>query len=249
MFSQTNAGISADTRLSNSRQPGPNSVRTEVKSRALIGQKSRWLKGYIQTGLIFTRKPLKTMRDMGGPVRWFVYVLFLLGTPLSILLSALSWVLTFTYFATRSPAIELLFPGLMLYLGAVLLVFGNFTLFMQHVSASTKYQGFSTVKYLVLVLTGIWPMLTMLSLAKACYELANPRMRHFWDKTEHGHDLHTLDEAVGGLRSVDVLPGSPRRHRLSSARNRTPKRTNNRSANWRSRLSPDRASNQLVQLV
>jgi cellulose synthase/poly-beta-1,6-N-acetylglucosamine synthase-like glycosyltransferase len=180
------------------------SVTKEVattKTGALIGQKSRWLKGYIQTGLIFTRSPIRTMRHM-GPVRWFVYVLFLIGTPISILLSALSWALTYAYFATRSPAIEQLFPAPMLYLGVLLLVFGNFALFLQHVSAATKYEGFSTVKYMVFVLTGIWPILSVMSLAKACYELAHPRMRHFWDKTEHGHDLHTLDDAVGGLRSV-----------------------------------------------
>jgi hypothetical protein len=179
-----------------------------TKTRALIGQKSRWLKGYIQTGLIFTRNPVNTVRHM-GPARWFVYVLFLIGTPLSILLSALSWALTYAHFATRSPTIEQLFPGPMLYLGVVLLVFGNFALFLQHVSAATKYEGFSTVKYMVFVLTGIWPMLTVLALAKACYELANPRMRHFWDKTEHGHDLHTLDDAVDGLRSVSIQRPTP----------------------------------------
>jgi cellulose synthase/poly-beta-1,6-N-acetylglucosamine synthase-like glycosyltransferase len=186
------------------------SVTKEIattKTKALIGQKSRWLKGYIQTGLIFTRSPIRTMRQI-GPVRWFIYVLFLLGTPLSILLSACSWLLTYAYFATRSPAIEQLFPGLLLYLGVLLLVFGNFVLFLQHVAVATKHEGFSTVKYMILVLTGIWPMMTVISLAKACYELSNPRMRHFWDKTEHGHDLHTLDVAVGGLRSVGTADGT-----------------------------------------
>ncbi|WP_197383167.1 glycosyltransferase [Mycolicibacterium mengxianglii] len=179
------------------------SVTKEVATtrvNTLIGQKSRWLKGYIQTGLIFTRTPIRMMSQM-GPVRWFVYVMFLLGTPLSVLLSALSWVLTFVYFATRSQAIEQLFPALLLYLGVLLLVFGNFALFLQHVAAATKSEGFGTVKYMLLVISGIWPMLTVLSLAKACYELANPKLRHFWDKTEHGHDLHTLDE-VAGLRRV-----------------------------------------------
>ena len=183
------------------------SVTREIattRAKTLVPQKSRWLKGYMQTGLIFTRSPIRTMRQI-GPVRWFVYVLFLLGTPLSILLSACSWALTFAYFATRSPAIEQLFPGPLLYLGVLLLVFGNFVLFLQHVAVAMKHEGFSTIKYMILVLTGIWPMMTVLSLAKACYELANPRMRHFWDKTEHGHDLHTLDVGIGGLRSVAPL--------------------------------------------
>jgi glycosyltransferase XagB len=171
------------------------SVTYEVattKVSTLIGQRSRWLKGYIQTGLIFMRSPFRTMRDM-GPVRWFIYELFLIGTPLSILLSSLSWILTFVYFGTRSSEIEKLFPALLLYVGVVLLVFGNFALFMQHVAAANKREGFNTVKYLLVVLCGVWQMLTVLSLAKAVSELINPRRRHFWDKTLHGHDLHTLE--------------------------------------------------------
>ncbi|WNG86271.1 glycosyltransferase [Mycobacterium sp. ITM-2016-00317] len=187
------------------------SVTQEIattKVSTLIGQKSRWLKGYIQTGLIFTRNPIRTMQHMGF-VRWMVYVLFLIGTPLSIGLAAFSWALTYLYFATRSPVIEALFPSLLLYLGVLLLVFGNLVLFLQHVAIATKHEGYSTVKYMVVVLAGIWPMLAVLSLVKACYELANPRMRHFWDKTEHGHDLHTLDQAVGSLRSVSPGVGEP----------------------------------------
>jgi glycosyltransferase XagB len=161
----------------------------------LIGQRSRWLKGYIQTALIFMRRPVRTVRHMGLR-RWLVYELFLIGTPLSILLSTLSWILTFVYFATRSPDIEKLFPVLLLYLGVLLLVFGNFALFLQHVAAANKREGFSTVKYLLVVLFGVWQLLTVLSLAKAVYELANPAKRHFWDKTSHGHDLNTLDIAA-----------------------------------------------------
>ena len=171
------------------------SVTYEVattKVSTLIGQRSRWLKGYIQTGLIFMRSPIRTMRAM-GPIRWFVYELFLIGTPLTILFSSLSWALTYAYFGTRSPAIQQLFPAVLLYVGVVLLVFGNFALFMQHVAAANKREGFGSVKYLLVVLCGIWQMLTVLSLLKAVYELINPKKRHFWDKTNHGHDLHTLE--------------------------------------------------------
>jgi glycosyltransferase XagB len=190
----------------------------------LIGQRSRWLKGYIQTALIFMRNPFRTMRHMGVR-RWLVYELFLIGTPLSILLSALSWVLTFVYFTTRSPEIEKLFPVLLLYLGVLLLVFGNFALFLQHLAAANKREGFSTVKYMVVVLCGVWQLLTVLSLAKAVYELINPAKRHFWDKTDHGHDLHTLDIAAGpeavpvavGDNVIPLRQGAERRAQEESA--------------------------------
>ena len=64
-----------------------------------------------------------------------IYELFLIRTPLTILLSTLSWVLTFVYFNIRSPQIELCSRHCLLYLGVLLLVFGNFAVFLQHVAA------------------------------------------------------------------------------------------------------------------
>ena len=80
------------------------SVTYEVASRRVrvaIPQRSRWQKGYTQTGLAYLRSPLQTARNM-GLLRWFFYTFFLLGTPTSIVLSTLSWILTITYFCTRS---------------------------------------------------------------------------------------------------------------------------------------------------
>ncbi|MBH1980043.1 glycosyltransferase [Candidatus Saccharibacteria bacterium] len=165
------------------------SVTYEIATRSvgdLLPQRSRWLKGYLQTGLVYLRSPLRTMKKM-GPIRWFVYVLFLLGTPLSILLSTLSWILTIVYFSTRSEAIERLFPWPLLYLGTLLLVFGNFALFMQHVIAAHKREGHTTVKWLLLL--PVWQQLATASLLIAIRELLQPSKRSTWRKTTHEHDL------------------------------------------------------------
>lgn len=165
------------------------SVTKEIATKTvgvLIPQRSRWLKGYMQTGLVYTRNITSTIHRL-GLVRWFFYVLFLFGTPLSILLSTLSWILTIAYFVTRSESIEQLFPGPLLYLGVILLVFGNFMLFIQHVIAAHKREGYTTVKWLLLL--PVWQQLATISLVVATSELLQPSKRSLWRKTAHEHDL------------------------------------------------------------
>ena len=177
------------------------SVTYEIATKNVkdvVPQRSRWLKGYIQTGLVFTRSPVRTMRRF-GPIRWFVYVLFLLGTPASILLSTLSWILTIVYFATHSETIEQLFPWPLLYLGTLLLVFGNFAVFMQHVIATHKREGYATTKWLLLL--PVWQQLATTSLLLAVWELLQPSKRSTWRKTAHEHDLDNVVELENRVSS------------------------------------------------
>jgi cellulose synthase/poly-beta-1,6-N-acetylglucosamine synthase-like glycosyltransferase len=170
------------------------SATEEVASRRMrvaIPQRSRWQKGYSQTGLAFLRTPVATARQMGVR-RWFFYVFFLLGTPISIMLSTLSWALTAAYFATRSQAIERLFPPPLFYLGVCLLVFGNFALFVQHIMAAYHRDGYTTIKWLLLL--PIWQQIATVSVFIAWKQLLQKSKRHFWAKTEHVEDLETLDE-------------------------------------------------------
>lgn len=173
------------------------SVTHEVASRRVrvaVPQRSRWQKGYTQTGLAYLRRPWRTAREM-GVTRWSIYILFLLGTPWSILLSTLSWILTIVYFCTRSETIESLFPPPLFYLGVFLLVFGNFALFIQHVMAAYYRQGYTTIKWLLLL--PVWQQLATVSVIMAWKQLAQKSKRHLWVKTEHEEDLDT--------RSVDEV--------------------------------------------
>lgn len=157
-----------------------------AKLRIADPQRRRWLKGYLQTGLAYTRNPVQTARHM-GVVRWFSYVLLMLGTPISLLLNPIMWGLTITYFATRSPVIESLFPPVLFYTGIALTVAGNLLLFYQMVGACLHRQGYSSVKFLLL--TPVWWAFTSWSAYRVVWELARTSTRHEWNKTPHGHDL------------------------------------------------------------
>lgn len=163
-------------------------TREEATARLRIAdkQRRRWLKGYLQTGLMYTRQPWRTARQMGVG-RWFSYNLLMLGTPVSLLLNPLFWGLTIAYFITRSPAIESLFPAPLFYCGVILLVAGNLLLFYQLVVACLYRDGYGTVKFLFL--TPLWWAFTSWSAYQVLWELARPSTRHKWNKTPHGHDL------------------------------------------------------------
>jgi cellulose synthase/poly-beta-1,6-N-acetylglucosamine synthase-like glycosyltransferase len=150
-------------------------------------QRRRWLKGYLQTGLAYTRQPIRTARQM-GVVKWFSYILLMLGTPISLLLNPIMWGLTITYFVTRSPLIESWFPAPLFYTGMLLTVAGNLLLFYQLVVACLHREGYGTVKYLLL--TPVWWAFTSWSAYRVLWELARPSTRHAWNKTPHGHDIH-----------------------------------------------------------
>ena len=99
-------------------------------------QRSRWLQGFAQTGLVHARHPLRLMRSV-GPLRYLAFVLFMLGTPVSLLLNPLMWAATILYVVrawTRSPAVSTfidgLFPTPVFYAGAVMAVAGNAVLFV-----------------------------------------------------------------------------------------------------------------------
>lgn len=161
-----------------------------ARIRAADRQRRRWLKGYLQTGLVYTRHPIAMARRMGF-TRWFTFNLLMLGTPISLLLNPLYWGLTIAYFATRSEAIEQLFPGPVFYTGLVLLVAGNVLLFWQLLAGVLYRQGHGTVKYMLLV--PIWWAVTSYSCYRIIPELLRRKTRHTWHKTEHGHDITTRE--------------------------------------------------------
>jgi cellulose synthase/poly-beta-1,6-N-acetylglucosamine synthase-like glycosyltransferase len=176
-------------------------TREEATAKLSVAdkQRRRWLKGYLQTGLVYTRHPFRMIRQLGF-IKWFCYTLLLIGTPISQLLNPIFWGLTIVYFATRSTAIEQLFPPPLYYSGVLLMVGGNLLLFYQMVVACLRREGYGSVKYMLL--TPFWWAFTSYSCVRMVIEIVNPRKRHVWHKTPHGHDM-AKEAAV----RLDVDPG------------------------------------------
>ena len=91
-----------------------------------LRQRSRWIKGYLQTYLVHMRHPLQTLQD--GHIRAFLSLQVIAGTWTFVLLfNPIMWLLTIFYVLFH-PAYfySILAPMPVLYAGTFCLVFGNF---------------------------------------------------------------------------------------------------------------------------
>ena len=188
----------------------------EAPEGALVAknQRSRWLQGFAQTGLVHTRHPLRLMRSVGW-LRYLGFILFMLGTPFSLLLNPIMWATTILYVVARLDAltavctfIEGLFPTPVFYAGAVIAVAGNGVLFVQKFITPLRQQQLSETasasteiplaRYLhqqeygltiQMLLTPAWWAFTSVSAYRALRKLLIRSQRSSWDKTPHGHEL------------------------------------------------------------
>jgi cellulose synthase/poly-beta-1,6-N-acetylglucosamine synthase-like glycosyltransferase len=178
-----------------------------VNSRVVDKQQRRWKGGYLQTGLVHTRHPLRAIRRM-GLVRWFCFNLLMLGTPFSFMINPVFYALTLTYFVTRTHVITELFPTVIYYPSLALLVVGNFVLVFELILTCLEEANSTRGRYSLLWYMMLAPLMWLwmsYSTYVATWELLTGKRG--WHKTPHGH---TLDDAEldSGL-FADAAPGRP----------------------------------------
>jgi cellulose synthase/poly-beta-1,6-N-acetylglucosamine synthase-like glycosyltransferase len=158
-----------------------------VRIAVVDKQQRRWKAGYLQTGLVHTRQPVRSMRRM-GPLRWLCFNFLVLGVPVGFLLNPAFIGLTAAYFITRAPLITQLFPSGIYYLSLVLMLLGNLALLYEllHTCLSEAEQArgrFGLVRYMLLA------QLMWLWMSRSTYIALLEMMtgRRSWHKTPHGH--------------------------------------------------------------
>lgn len=174
-------------------------------------QRSRWLKGYLQTGLVYARQVLNNIRKM-GLIPWACFELMMLGTPLSLLLNPVMWATTTLYVICRvenvtavTTYIDQLFYTPVFYIGVLVMIGGNLTLFYQKLSTSIYQRNYAVTKWLLL--TPMWWAFTSTSAYLATFELLVPSLRHHWRKTTHGHDQGREEQMLSQrVPTTQVLP-------------------------------------------
>lgn len=152
-------------------------------------QRSRWIKGYIQTYLVHMRTPHLFKRGIAEP-HLFMFQIIVGGKIISMFINPLLWVMTILYFTFRAffaPYIEPFFPSWLLYFGVFSLVFGNFLYLYYYMIglARRKYDGLLRNAFLVPV---YWLAMSLAALV-ALYEIV--LKPHYWAKTIHG--LHIAE--------------------------------------------------------
>jgi len=156
-----------------------------------IRQRSRWIKGYMQTYLLHMRNPIQLIKDQG--VHAFLFQLTIGGKISFILINPLLWVLTVMYFvlyAYVGPAIEALYPSIIFYMAVTSLLFGNFMFIYYYMIGCSKREHWSLMKWVFL--TPVYWIMVSIAGFMAFYELiVKP---HYWQKTIHG--LHLKNKKI-----------------------------------------------------
>ncbi|MVB09928.1 Glycosyltransferase like family 2 [Caprobacter fermentans] len=157
-------------------------------------QRSRWIKGYMQTWFVHMRHPVQLFRELG--LRGFIgYQAMVFGTPVLPLINPFLWLMMILWFATKAWWIQYLFPGFLYYISMIQLIFGNFMFtYINMVGMYSvirdcnlkKQQSFSysLIKYALLT-PAYWALMSVAAY-KALFQLL--RKPFYWEKTIHGLD-------------------------------------------------------------
>ena len=144
-------------------------------------QRSRWLKGYLQTFAVHLRQPRELKRELGWKGMMH-FVMFVGGTPILAIVNPIFWLLTILWFVAHPVFIQELFPAPIYYLGLVSWAFGNFLLvYVTVMSCRVGKRGELLIPALLVPL--YWVMMSMAAV-KALSQLVGAP--NFWEKTVHG---------------------------------------------------------------
>ncbi len=159
-----------------------------------LRQRSRWIKGYLQTYFIHMRSPRKFFKTQG--IHALLFQLIIGMRMVFILVNPILWVTTISYFtmyALVGPAIESLFPAPVFYMAAISLIFGNFIHLYNYMIALGKRENWSLVKYTYLA-PFYWLMMSWAAIIAIYQLVVKP---HYWEKTNHG--LHLGKKQTKGI--------------------------------------------------
>ena len=146
-----------------------------------IRQRSRWVKGYMQTWLVHMRRPIKLWREL-GTYGFFSFQMIMAGTIFGFLANPIFWTITVIWLVFRPDFINDLFPTPIFFMGAVTLYFGNFAFAYVAMAGALRRRYYGLVKWGLI--SPLYWILMSVAAWKAAYQLI---FRPFyWEKTEHG---------------------------------------------------------------
>lgn len=165
-----------------------NSTTYEEANKKLgnwLRQRSRWIKGYMQTALVFSRDPIGLVRRAG--LRQAIgFVLLIGGTPLIFLMQPIAIGLTILWLVTRTQLLTPLFPPWLLYISLFNLLFGNVLAIYVNMFAVFKRRLHVLVLFSILN-PAYWLLHSMASFKALGQLFTRP---YYWEKTTHGLTRH-----------------------------------------------------------
>ena len=155
--------------------------------RNWIRQRSRWIKGYMQTFLVHTRHPVTLYTEIGFRSS-LAFLATVGGLIFTVLASPIFWIILILWVLTQPGWVPALFPGPIYYMALVSLFVGNFFfVFLGLIGAVGR--GFDDLTPHALMIPIYWFLMSVAGYL-ALFELISKPS--YWQKTEHG--LHLQEE-------------------------------------------------------
>lgn len=146
-----------------------------------IRQRSRWIKGYMQTYLVHMRKPRTLLKKLGW--KGFLGFSFFIGaTPITFLIYPILLIIFIIYLVFDLAIIRTLFPDWVLFLSIFNLMVGNVIMIYVNMMAVFKRRYYELILYAIA--NPIYWLMHSISAYMAVYQLIIKPF--YWEKTNHG---------------------------------------------------------------
>ena len=146
-----------------------------------IRQRSRWIKGYVQTFCVHTRSILRVKKALG----WNKLIHFLLltgGNFFIYIINPLYWLLTLAWVMFRGKEVGAFFPAPVFIMGFLCLFLGNFAFIYANMLGCCRRGYYDLVKY-ALIVPPYWALMSVAAWKALWQLIVKP---HYWEKTKHG---------------------------------------------------------------
>jgi cellulose synthase/poly-beta-1,6-N-acetylglucosamine synthase-like glycosyltransferase/glycosyltransferase involved in cell wall biosynthesis/O-antigen/teichoic acid export membrane protein len=185
-----------------------------------IRQRSRWIKGYMQTYLVQMRSSFTFAREQRHHA--LLFQLTVGGKLAFILINPFLWVTTIAYFTLYQfvgPSIEAFYPPLVFYMAVISLVFGNFLFLYYYMIGCARREQWALMKYVFLIPL-YWLMISIAGFMAFFQLLFKP---HYWEKTIHGlhlkaNVLKVIPDVVVATEEVESITIFPKDYKKSFVR-------------------------------
>ncbi len=154
-----------------------------------LRQRSRWIKGYMQTVLVHTRHPVRLVRSVGLR-QASGFLLLIAGTPLMFL--ATPWLYALLALELLAPHTLATLPQGLMVVGLANLLFGNGVIIYLSLLAGFKRRNYRLVVFALF--SPFYWLLHSIASYKAAWQLVTKPF--YWEKTQHGLTSHTLDDTA-----------------------------------------------------
>ncbi len=154
-------------------------------------QRTRWIKGYIQTYFVHMRDPKSLWAGIRNP-HILTFQLVVGGKVLSMFINPLMWITTISYFVFKplvGDTIESFFPAPVFYLSIFSLIFGNF-LYMYYYMIGCAKRGYDELLIYTVLVPFYWLAMSFAAVVAVWRYIVAP---HHWSKTKHGLHLRTTN--------------------------------------------------------